>query len=93
MVVGIGKVELYIPTAQSLKDKRGVVKSLVQRIRNKFNVSVCELGKNDIWKNAVIGLAVISKDKEIIDQTYTALEKFFEEAGDFLVIRYEVEIL
>lgn len=93
MVVGICTVELYIPEAQSLKDKRRVVKSLIQRIRNKFNVSVCESDKNDIWKNATIGMAAVNKDKDIVERTFSAIDNFLEDNGDFLVVDFAVEII
>jgi uncharacterized protein YlxP (DUF503 family) len=93
MVVGICTVELYIPEAHSLKDKRGVVKSITRRIRNKFNVSVCEVDKQDIWKNATIGLAAVCNDKEIIGQTFSAIDKFLDDYCDCQVVGFEVEIL
>ena len=93
MVVGICTVELYIPEAHSLKDKRGVVKSIIRRIRNKFNVSVCEADKNDIWKNATIGLAAVCNNKDIIDWTFSAIDKLLEDYCDCQVIGFEVEIL
>lgn len=93
MLVGICTVELYIPEAQSLKDKRGVVKSVIQRLRNKFNVSVCELDNHDIWKNATLGLAVVSKDKKMVDQTYSAIDKFLDSYCEFQVVTFELEIL
>ena len=93
MVVGLCTVEIYLPNAHSLKDKRGIVKSVIQRLRNKFNISVCELDHHDVWKNATLGLAGVSKDKEIIDRTFGAIEEFLEGLGDFLVVRFELEIL
>lgn len=93
MVVGLGTIEIYLPNAHSLKDKRGIVKSVIQRLGNKFNVSVCELGKHDVWKNAVIGLACVSKDKEMVDRTFSAIEEFLEGLGDFQIICFEVEII
>ena len=92
MVVGICTVELYIPEAHSLKDKRGVVKSIIRRLRNKFNVSVCEADKHDIWKNATIGLAAVCNNKEILDQTFLAIDKFLEDNCECQVISFEVEI-
>lgn len=93
MVVGVATVKLYLSEARSLKDKRGVIKSVIQRLRNKFNVSVAEVDQNDIWKNATVGLAVVSKDKEIVDRTLTSIDKFLEEDGRFEVVDFAVEIL
>lgn len=93
MVVGICTVELYLPQAHSLKDKRSVVKRVTQRISNRFNVSVCELDQHDIWKNATLGLAAVSKDKEVVDRTLAAVEAFLDSFGDFQVVSFKVEIL
>jgi uncharacterized protein YlxP (DUF503 family) len=93
MVVGIATVKLYLPEAHSLKDKRGAVKSVVQRLRNKFNASVAEVDQHDIWKNATLGLAVVSKDKEMVERTLEAVDKFIEGFGRFEVLSFEVEIL
>lgn len=65
MIVGILTVDLMIPESNSLKDKRQVVKSVVDGIRHRFNVSAAELGSLDSWRRAVIGVACISNDKEV----------------------------
>jgi len=63
MVVGILTMDLLIPESNSLKDKRQVVKSLLDGIRNKFNVSAAEIDALDIWRRTVIGVACVSNDK------------------------------
>lgn len=86
-------MELYLPEAHSLKEKRGVIKSIIQRIRNKFNVSVCEADHHDIWKSATIGMAAVSNDKDVIEQTFSAIDRFLEDYCDCQVVSFEVEIL
>ncbi|MCL6630623.1 MAG: DUF503 domain-containing protein, partial [Armatimonadetes bacterium] len=56
-------MDLLIPESNSLKDKRQVVKSLLDGIRNKFNVSAAEIDALDIWRRTVIGVACVSNDK------------------------------
>lgn len=65
MVVGILTVDLLVADANSLKDKRQVVKSVVDGIRNKFNVSAAELDRLDTWRRAVVGVACISNSKAV----------------------------
>ena len=65
MIIGILTVDFIIPESNSLKDKRQVVKSVVDGIRHKFNVSAAELESLDTWRRAVIGVACISNDKEV----------------------------
>lgn len=84
MIVGIVYIELHIPQAGSLKEKRSVIKSLKNKIRNKFNVSVAEVDYFDKWQRSALGLSVISGDKAHLDSTLDSIERFI--AGDFRVI-------
>ena len=62
MVGGIVRVELHLPAAQSLKDKRQVVRSLKDRLRERVGASVAEVEFQDLWQRAAIGLAVVGAD-------------------------------
>ena len=62
MIVGVCRVTLRLPESSSLKDKRQVVRSLTQRLRNKFNIAVAEVDDNDRWQIATIGFSCISND-------------------------------
>ena len=92
MIVGAARVELHVHGSQSLKEKRGVVRSITQRVRNRFNVSVAEVGGQDTWQIAVLGLAVAANEAP-------AARRKLEQAIDFIadlhlaeVIDQEVEI-
>ncbi len=74
MRVAICVLELHIPGAGSLKMKRQVVKSLVQRLRNRFNVSVTETGCQDLWQKAELGMAVVCHNGAGAD---SVMEKIF----------------
>jgi hypothetical protein len=77
MIVGACVVELHIHGCQSLKAKRGVVRSIVQRVRNRFNLSVAEVGGQDTWQLAVLGLAAAGSDA-------VAVRRVLERASDFV---------
>lgn len=62
MVVGTAVVELHVHGSRSLKQKRGVVRSITQRLRNRFNVSVAEVDGRDAWQRAVLGLATVARE-------------------------------
>jgi hypothetical protein len=62
MVVGAAEVELHVHASHSLKEKRGAVRSIVRRLRNEFNVAVAEVGGQDTWQRAVLGLAAVGHD-------------------------------
>ena len=64
MYVGIAHLELYLPENHSLKGKRRVVRSMCDRLRHRFRISVAETGGQDTWQIAEIGLAAVSGDAE-----------------------------
>jgi uncharacterized protein YlxP (DUF503 family) len=92
--VGICKVKLRLPDNLSLKGKRQVVKSLVARLKNKFNVSVAEVEDNDLWQLATIGISFISNDQRFTNEVLSkAVEFVVHSQGDFEMLDYEIEIL
>lgn len=62
MVVGLVRLEIHLPYAQSLKDKRQVVRKLKERLRARFNVAVAELDHQELWQRATVGVVSISND-------------------------------
>ena len=63
MIVGTCVLDLYLPGVQSLKEKRGILKSLLGQLKKKFNVSVAEVEFHDVWQSANLGIAVVSTNK------------------------------
>ncbi len=68
IIVGLCTVELFIPGTQSLKDKRQVLMSLKDRLRDKFNLSVAEVEGQDLWQRAVLGLAYVANETRHVHQ-------------------------
>ena len=66
MFVGIVRIDLHIPAAGSLKDKRAVVRSLKERIRNRTRASVAEVDHQDLWQRAALGVAIVSGERRQI---------------------------
>lgn len=71
MHIGLLQVHVYIPTAGSLKDKRHVLRSIKQRLRNSFNVSVAETGHQDLWQRSDLALVMVATDREHIRETFS----------------------
>ena len=89
MIVSSLKIKLYSPACHSLKDKRMIVKSLLQRTRNKFNVSIAEIEEQDYCQTAVIGVACVSSGRvqanAVLDEVMRFIEDNTEaEITDFL---------
>jgi len=78
MVIGVSKITLYIHGSQSLKDKRQVLKSVIEKARARFNVSIAEVGDNDLWQSAEIGVCAVGNDgafvNSVIDKTLNFVE-------------------
>jgi len=69
MIVGVCRVDLFLPESRSLKSKRQVIKGLKDRIRHRFNASISEVDHQSLWQRASLGIAIISDNKGHIDQT------------------------
>jgi len=91
--IGVLTMELRIEQAHSLKEKRHVVKSLKDRLRNKFNVSVAEIEDQDLHNSAVIAAAVVSPSRDFASQILRAVEDEAESQLGPMLIRSNVEWL
>ncbi|MCI0434646.1 MAG: DUF503 domain-containing protein [Gemmatimonadetes bacterium] len=93
MVVGVIGWELEIFGCQSLKEKRSVVKSLKERMRNRFNVSVAETGHTELWQRAEITACVVSSDRRLCDSVLESVDRFVQSDARARVIRAERSFL
>ncbi|RMD72305.1 MAG: DUF503 domain-containing protein, partial [Chloroflexi bacterium] len=81
-------------TAQSLKEKRQVLRSLISRIRNEFNVSVAEVDDQDRWQSAILGVAVVATDQVHAQRQLEAVVSFIErQRPDCPLLNYAIEML
>jgi hypothetical protein len=78
MVIGICQLRLIIHDAFSLKEKRRVVKSILERVRNRFPVSIAEVGDHDIWQSAIVGFCLISNEQGFIHASIDKVVNFIE---------------
>jgi hypothetical protein len=73
MPVGLLTLEIHIEGAQSLKDKRQVLRSLKDRLRARFNVAVAELAHQELWQRSRVGVVTISGDVNHLEESLTAI--------------------
>jgi uncharacterized protein YlxP (DUF503 family) len=73
MPIGLLTLEIHIPDAHSLKDKRQVLRSLKDRLRAQFNVAVAELDHQELWQRALIGVVRLSGDAKHLEQSLQAI--------------------
>jgi hypothetical protein len=93
MIVGASVVELHIEGCHSLKAKRGVVRSIAQRVRNHFNLSVAEVGGQDTWQRAVLGLAAAGLDEIGVRRVLDRAAAFIEELHLAEVRNVDVDVV
>ncbi|PYU13724.1 MAG: DUF503 domain-containing protein [Acidobacteria bacterium] len=93
MPIGLLTLEIHIPDAHSLKDKRQVIRSLKDRLRGQFNVAVAELDHQELWQRSVVGVVSLSGDAAHLEQS---LQAVFAESERLLgrdLIGHEIELL
>ena len=94
MIVGIARITLELPGAHSLKEKRSVVKSLLARVQNRFNVSVAEIEAQDTWGIAVIGITCVTTSGRHADEMVANAVRFVEQNGaEYYVSDVQTETL
>jgi len=93
MVVAVALFELHIEYAQSLKDKRQVVRSLRERLRRRFNVSANEVALQDLHQRARLALSFVSHQRDAANAMLEAIEAFIESNTDAVLAGWTAEKL
>ena len=93
MNVGVCRIELHLPENESLKGKRQIVKSIIARLRNRYNVSVAEIDNQELWQIATLGIACVSNHRRHADETLSSVVKFIVQSYPNLeIVNSEMEI-
>jgi uncharacterized protein len=93
MIIGSCKVYLNAPFSHSLKEKRSVVKSIIDKVRHKFNVSIAEVEDQDIHQSIVIGFAVISNSSAHANSMVQSVVNYIEENTSANLLDTYIEII
>ncbi len=93
MVVGISVLELHLPQARSLKDKRRVVKSLIERLHARHRVSIAETAFHDLHQRAEIGIALVATSESEVEKLLESLRREADAEPEAVVTRWEPQIL
>ena len=93
--IGAAKCSLRLPYAGSLKERRHVVRSLLDGVRSRFSISAADLGHAAVWQNADLGFTAASSSSSELDERLSNLENFLsqrEEDGDFEIVDFTREV-
>lgn len=93
MIVGISSFELHLPSSRSLKDKRRVVKSLVDRIHQRFRVSIAETDFHDLHQRAEISMAVVTNGEAEMENLMEEVRSLVDSQTEAYLTRWDPQIL
>jgi len=93
VIVGLCTLELHIPQAGSLKEKRSVLKGMLEGIRTRFNVSAAEVDHLNLWQRSTIAVACVSNSQTFIDQVLNKVVEWVEQNPRALLCTVQVEFL
>jgi uncharacterized protein len=93
MVVGVLRVSLSIPEAASLKGKRQVLRKVIERVKARFEVAIAEVGENDLWQRAQVGVVAVGNDRRYINEVMDKVLHFIDQLYLAPILGQELEIL
>lgn len=88
MTIGYLEIEVYLPGARSLKEKRMILNRVKDKLRSKYNVGVAEVDHNDKWQRAVLGIVGVSKEMQKVNSLMDKILDWFEELRELDIINY-----
>ena len=92
MLVGTMRLEIHLPAADSLKAKRSVLNHVKERVRHRFNAAIAEVGNQDLWQRATLGVAVVGEAAPVLDRALHEILAVVEREDRLAVLDYEIEV-
>jgi len=94
MVIGVSQITLHLPDSHWLKDKRQIIKSLIARVRNRFEVAIAEVEEQDRWQIAILGISCVTNSSQHADEVLGHVQRYIEETRpDIILSNVETEII
>jgi uncharacterized protein YlxP (DUF503 family) len=91
MTVGIARLTLFLPNSHSLKEKRMVLRRIKDRARQKFNLSIAEVGDNDLWQRVVLGVALVGNDRRFVESALDEIVRFVRDEAEVTNVEREIQ--
>ena len=93
MIVGVLRLDVVLYSPQSLKEKRGLVRKILERCRVRFPVSCAEVGLHDLWQRSEMGFSMVSGDEGTIQSVFTRIEEDVARTGFAEISERQIEII
>jgi uncharacterized protein YlxP (DUF503 family) len=95
MFVGVLRLTLHLPDPGSLKSKRHLVRSAIDRVKAKFNVSIAEVAENDLWQRSVLGVSAVGNDHAFVNESLDKVADFVASmhGGQIQITGRDIEIV
>ncbi len=93
MVIGLLQAQISIPESHSLKNKRSVLRSLKDRIQNKMNVSVAEVGKQDLWQAAEMAFVTVAGTRDVVDKRLAEIRTYLASNPRMVLLDTRTELI
>lgn len=93
MIIGSCKIKLRLYSPESLKEKRMIIKSLIERLKHRFNISIAEVSDNDLWQISTIGIAIVGNKSVYVDEVINKIINFIDNFELVEIIDCEIEML
>lgn len=93
MIIGVVTATISIPDAQSLKDKRSVLRRMKDRFLNRMNVSVAEVGLQDVWKSAEMAFVTVAADSSVVQQRISEISTELRSDPRYVLVKLNTEML
>lgn len=91
--IGRCHLDLHIENCQSLKDKRRIVVSLKEKMKNRYNVAVCEFGELSLWQRAQLGIVTCGNDKQHVDSSLKAVLDYVRKFRAVSLLNFDLDII
>lgn len=93
MIVGVSNIEIFLPENHSLKEKRQAIKRIVEKTRSRFNISIAEIGQNNLWQRAVVGFSVVGIRQDHVNSAVEEVYEYIESLYIGKIIDARTEII
>lgn len=92
MYICVMKIRLHLFAAQSLKEKRSCIKSIIRKVQNKFAIAIAEVGDNELWQSALLGAAIVANNRKHLEREMEKVLAFIEQNLEIEVIEIQHEM-